>query len=333
MAERILVTGGGGFLGQALIRQLLERGHSVQTLNRSRYPELERLGVRCFQGDLADYPAVRAAAEGVSLVFHVGAKAGVWGPYDDYVRANVVGTENVLRACRELGIKRLVYTSSPSVTFHGGDQEGIDESTPYPATFLAPYPATKAQAEQAVLAANGPDLATVALRPHLIWGPGDQHIVPRILDRARKGRLGLIGPPGKKVDAVYIDNAALAHICAMQRLSINSRIAGKAYYITNGEPWPTEDIINGFLNAAHLPPVTRRLSLLVAYRLAALLEWVFTFFRIKQEPPLTRFAVLQLGTSHWYETRAAREELGYIPRISMREGLKVLEQSLTESKR
>ena len=270
---------------------------------------------------------MRRAAENCSVVFHVGAKAGVWGPYEDYYQTNVLGTENVLRACRELGIPRLIYTSSPSVTFDGHDQEDVDESTPYPQTFTAAYPATKAEAERLVLAANSEELATVALRPHLIWGPGDQHLLPRLMDRARKGRLRLVGSGVKRVDAVYIDNAVTAHLCALERLKFGSVIAGKTYFITNAEPWPMADIINGLLQAVSLRPISKSISFKTAYRLASFFEALYAIFRIKREPPLTRFVTQQLATAHWYKTRAARDELGYIPRISMREGLRLLAES------
>ncbi|MDQ3231069.1 MAG: NAD-dependent epimerase/dehydratase family protein [Pseudobdellovibrionaceae bacterium] len=328
MAEKILVTGGGGFLGKALIHQLIARGHQIHTLNRSRYPELEKLGVRCFQGDLADPAIVKEAALGCTTVFHVAAKAGVWGDYADYYKANVIGTQNVLLACRALSIPRLIYTSSPSITFGGTDQEGIDESNPLPTHYMAAYPATKALAEKMVLAAAGSDLATVSLRPHLIWGPGDNHIIPRLLDRARKGRLRLIGPAGKKVDAVYIDNAVQAHLCAYDRLQKGSPIDGKVYFITNDEPMPLENIINSILQAAGLPQVTRRISAGIAYGLGATLEIFYRLLRLKNEPVLTRFAARQMSTAHWYNTRAAREELGYQPAVSMQEGFRRLRLAL-----
>jgi nucleoside-diphosphate-sugar epimerase len=328
MAEKILVTGGGGFLGKALIQQLIARGHSIHTLNRGRYPELEAMGVRCFQGDLADPAIVKEAARGCTTVFHVGAKAGVWGDYADYYKANVIGTQNVLLACRALGIPRLIHTSSPSISFAGEDQEGIDESNPLPDHYMAAYPATKAIAEKMVLAATSPELATVALRPHLIWGPGDNHIIPRLVDRARKGRLRLIGEAGKKVDAVYIDNAVEAHLCAYDRLQKGSPIDGKAYFVTNEEPMPMEDIINAILRAAGLPQVSRRISAQAAYMLGGAFEYLYRILRIRNEPPLTRFAAKQMSTAHWYDTRAAREELGYRPRVSMKEGFERLRLAL-----
>ena len=325
MAEKILVTGGGGFLGQALIKELLGLGHSICTLNRSNYPELTALGVQCFCGDLADYASVLTAAKDCTLIFHVAAKAGIWGPYRDYYQANVIGTENVLRACRELGISRLIFTSSPSVAFAAKDQEGIDESTPMPKRYLAAYPATKAAAEQLIRAANAPNLATVCLRPHLIWGPGDTHILPRLIDKAKKGRLRLIGAEAKKVDAVYIENAVAAHLCAMERLSSTSIIAGKAYYITNDEPLALEEIINSMLTAAGVAAVHRRIPTPLAYGLGAILEAWYTLFRLSGEPSITRFAVAQLSTAHWYNTQAAQTELGYYPRVTMAEGFKKLQ--------
>lgn len=331
--EKILVTGGGGFLGRALLLELHARGHSeLRTINRGSYPELERLGIVCHQGDIADYPTLKKAMEGVDLVFHVAAKPGVWGDYESYHSANVVGTENVLLACRELGIRRLVYTSSPSVVFGGGNQDGVDESVAYPRDFLAAYPKTKAVAERLVLAANGPELATVSLRPHLIWGPGDRHLIPRVLDRARRGRLRLIGDGSPLVDAVYIDNAVEAHLCAMERLSIGSPIAGKIYFVTNQEPWPLARIINGILAAGSLPPLDKQISLRKALVIGQAFEWIYTFFRIRKEPPLTRFVASQLGTSHWYDPKAARDELGYFPRVSMEEGFRRLAKDLAPEK-
>ena len=231
-----LVTGGGGFLGGAIVRRLRARGDEVRSLSRGRYPALRRPRRQQIQGDVADAGAVDAAVAGCDVVFHVAAKAGVWGRYAEYHRANVVGTENVLAACRRHGVRRLVYTSSPSVVFDGRDMEGVDESVPYPAHYEAHYPQTKAEAERLVLAANGPDLATVALRPHLIWGPGDNHLVPRILARGRAGRLRRIGRANKLIDSIYIDNAADAHLLAADRLAPGSPVAGKAYFISNGEP-------------------------------------------------------------------------------------------------
>ena len=332
MAETIMVTGGGGFLGSALLKSLLKDGHKLRTINRSHYPELDHLDVEVLRGDLADYTTTLEAMRGVHTVFHVAAKPGVWGPYAEYFDANVKATLNILKACRELGIKRLIYTSSPSVTFGGNDQENVDESTPYPKTYMAAYPKTKAQAEQLVLEANDATLATVSLRPHLIWGPGDRHLIPRVIDKAKAGRLRLIGKAGKLVDAVYIDNAVEAHKAAYRRLSIGSTISGKAYFIGNNEPWPMEDIINSILSSAGVAPVRKRISFRTAWCLALAMEKLYTLFRIKGEPALTRFMVAQLNTSHWYNPKASQEELGYFPKVSMKEGFAALKRSLNVTK-
>ncbi len=320
---RALVTGGGGFVGKAVLRRLLDRGDTVVSFARGDYPELRALGAETVQGDLADADAVRAAARGCDVVFHVAAKAGVWGPRLDYERANVLGTHHVLGACRDAGVPRLVYTSTPSVVHAGGDIEGADESLPYPAHFATHYPRTKAEAERAVLAANDPDLATVALRPHLVWGPEDNNLVPRIVDRARRGRLRFVGPP-KKIDTVYIDNAADAHLLAADHLAPGAPCAGRAYFISNGDPRPGDEIINGILGAAGLPPVTRRISPRIAYAVGALLELLYGLVRARAEPPMTRFVAEQLSTAHWYDISAARRDLGYAPTVSIEEGLRRL---------
>lgn len=330
MAETLFVTGGGGFLGLALIKALKERGYAIKTINRGHYPELEALGVTVLRGDLADFETTKNAFQGVSAVFHVAAKPGVWGDYADYFDANVKATMNVIRACRELGIPKLIYTSSPSVTFAGKNQENVDERAPYPQRFFCPYPETKAIAEKLVLEANDRDLATVSLRPHLIWGPGDRHLIPRVIDRARSGRLRLIGRPGNLVDAVYIDNAVDAHILAFEKLAIGSRIAGQKYFIGNDEPTRMDDMINNILATAKIPPIEKRVSVRAALFIGILLEKTYTFFRIKKEPPLTRFVVMQLATSHWFNPQAARDDLGYVPRVSMEEGFRRLAESQSD---
>lgn len=324
---KALVTGGGGFLGGAIARMLLERGDAVRSFARGSYPALEALGAEVFRGDLADAAAVEKACEGVDVVFHVGAKAGVWGSYESFHQANVVGTDHVLAACRKHGIRKLVYTSSPSVVFNGADMEGVDESVPYAAHFETHYPRTKAEAERRVLAANGPELATVALRPHLIWGPGDTNLTPRIVERGRQGRLKQIGPNDKLIDGTYIDNAAEAHLLAADRLAVGAPLAGKAYFIANGEPVKVWDMVNGILEAAGVPPVTSRISPEAAYAAGWLLEQVHGLFNLPGEPLMTRFVAKELSTAHWFKLDAARRDFGYEPRVSVREGLERLRAS------
>ncbi len=325
----ILVTGGGGFLGKSILRALIDRGVATRTLCRTDYPWLREWGVDLRQGDVADPDAVQAAVEGCEAVFHVAARIDVWGPYAEFHATNTLGTKHVIDACLARGVPKLIYTSTPSVV-HGGDAvDGVDESAPYPTHFEAHYPATKALAEQAVLAANGPSLATVALRPHLVWGPGDTSMLPRILAKARAGRVRMIGAP-QKIDTLYIDNAVDAHLAALDRLAPGSPLAGRAYFITQGEPLDGPTFLNDLLAAAGLPPVRKTVSIATARTIATLLEWLWTLLRLRGEPPLTRFVVSQLSTSHWYDISAAKRDLGYAPRVSYADGMQRLRDWLRE---
>jgi nucleoside-diphosphate-sugar epimerase len=327
---KALVTGGGGFLGGTIVRLLTSRGDEVRSFSRGAYPVLQALGVEQVQGDLADPEAVSAAAAGCDIVFHVAAKAGIWGKYEEFHQANVTGTANVIAACHHHGISKLVYTSSPSVVFDGTDVEGGNESLPYPEHYEAHYPKTKALAEQLVLAANGPTLATVALRPHLIWGPGDNHLVPRIIAKGRSRRLRRIGNRPCLVDTVYVDNAASAHLLAADRLSYGGAVAGKAYFISNGEPVPLWEMINAILAAAGINPITRSVSPEFAFAAGAVCEWLWNALNFSGEPPITRFVARELATSHWFDISAARTDFNYHPEISLDEGLHRLRQWLAQ---
>jgi len=326
----ILVTGGGGFLGTALIRMLRDRGMPVRSLARRSYRHLCELGVEQIQGDIADPRVVTAAIEGRKTVFHTAAKAGIWGPEEEYERTNVHGTRNIIAACRSAGVERVVFTSSPSVVFNGLDLAGVDESAPYSSGFEAAYPRTKARAEQIVLEANSAQLATVSIRPHLIWGPGDNNLLPRIIARARRRQLRRIGRKDPLVDPVYIENAASAHILAVERLRAGSAIAGRSYFVTQGERIPLWEMINHLLAAAKMPPVERRISLPLAMAAAGLLEMTYRLSRQTREPPMTRFLARQLSTTHWFSIDAARRDLGYEPKVSIAEGLSRLERWLRD---
>ncbi|MEU8196407.1 NAD-dependent epimerase/dehydratase family protein [Microbispora amethystogenes] len=315
---RVLVTGGGGFLGEAVCRRLAARGDTVHALQRHRSPALAALGVTQHLADVRDRAAVTAAVAGCEAVVHCAAKAGVHGRDRDYEEINVSGTRNVLDACARHGA-RLVHTSSPSVVHDGRDLEGVDESVPYARRFPAAYPRTKAEAERLVLAEAATGRVTaVALRPHLIWGPGDPHFLPRLV--AGRRLLWLLGETDKTIDTTYVDNAADAHLLALDRLRPGSPLAGRAYFVTQGEPCGFGEWLGLLLRAAGLPPVTRRAPVGPALRAARLLERVRRLPLTRRLPPLL-FLVEQASTAHWFDISAARRDLGYRPRVSMAEGL------------
>lgn len=320
---KVLVTGGGGFLGQAVVRQLLARGNEVAIINRRAYPALTARGVQAWQGDIADPRAVLKAAEGVQAIVHVAARAGPGLRRQAFYQANVVGTRNVLDACRVHGIRYLVHTSSPSVVHGGGDLENADEGLAYAEKFHAPYPETKAEAERLVLKASRGDFRACALRPHLIWGPGDNQLLPRLIEKARAGRLRLPAPD-KRIDTTYIDNAATAHVLALDELAGQGRCAGKAYFISNGEPLPVGEILSRLLEAAGEKPDIGTVNPKLAMAAAGLVEGVWRALGREADPPLSRFVVEHLSTAHWYNLSAARRDLGYEPAISISEGLERL---------
>lgn len=315
---KILVTGGGGFLGGALVRRLVSEGYEVRSFSRGVYPELAGLGVEQVRGDLADRGAVEEACTGCDLVFHVAAKAGIWGPYSQFYSANVIGTQNVVEACRKLGISRLIHTSSPSVVLEGRDMNGVDESVPYPNHYKAAYPKTKARAERFVLASNSDELATIALRPHLIWGPGDTTFVPRII--ARSDRLKQIGKVDKLVDFTYIDDVVQAHIDAMNRLAAGAPCAGRAYFISQDSPMGVWAFFNRVLEAAGKKPIRGTVHPKIAYAAGWVCEILFTTLPVLGEPPITRYLAEELSVAHWFDISAAKRDLGFRPRLTMEQG-------------
>ncbi len=344
-----LITGGTGFLGRRLVERLLAEGRSVAVLGRTPAPDLEARGVRFLRASLDDAGAVAAACENVETIFHVAAKVGVWGRHDDFFRINVLGTRALLAGARAHGVEYFVHTSTPSVVYNGRALSGADESLPLTTDCPSPYPLTKAIAEREVLAANSATLRTVALRPHLIWGVGDPHLVPRVLARARAGRLRIVGDGKNKVDMVHVENAVDAHLLAEAALKkclalrdtgsgagllsagsdsvggmSTSAAAGRAYFITNGEPVVLWDWINQLLTALGEPPVTRHISLPAASAIGALCETLWRALPLKGEPPMTRFIAAELAKDHWFDLTAARRDLGYTPRISMAEGTAAL---------
>jgi nucleoside-diphosphate-sugar epimerase len=324
-----LVTGATGFLGRYIVEQLVARGDRVRVFCRQASREFDSLGLETALGDVRHRAAVLDACRGVETVFHVAGVAGIWGPWRQYYETNTLGTRHVIDACHEHGIGRLIYTSSPSVTFAGGDQRHVDERAPYPRHWLCHYPHSKALAEQAVLAANGrAGLTTCALRPHLIWGPRDRHLVPRLLERARRGRLLRVGSGENLIDMVYVENAAAAHLLAADALAAGSAVAGKTYFITQGEPVNCWQWIDQLLALAGLRPIERAVSYRTAWLAGAALEAGFRLLRLRGEPPMTRFLAAQLGRDHYFDISRARQDFAYRPDISTDEGLQRLARSI-----
>ncbi len=326
---RTLVTGGTGFLGSHLVKRLLAEGRVLTVVSRQPRPELVAREVRVVVGALHDPAVCTEACDGATTVFHVAARVGVWGRLANFQRDNVDATVALLTAAKLAGVSNFIHTSTPSVVYNGLDLAGVDESLPLTTSCPSPYPLTKAQSERAVLAANTPGFATVALRPHLIWGVGDPHLVPRVLARARAGRLRIIGDGTNRVDMVHIANAVDAHLNAETALRrchlLNDNgaglpPAGRAYFITNDEPVVLWDWINSLLTALGEKPIKRRLSLDAARRIGGVCEALWRVFRLKGEPPMTRFVAAELAKDHWFSIAAARRDLGYAPRVSMAEG-------------
>ena len=330
---RVLVTGCGGFLGSEVVRQLIDRGDQVVGLGRRQYPELAEIGMTLAQGDVRYSHDVNAAVSGTDAVIHTAAIAGVWGPYRGFHETNTLGTQHVIDACRENQVRTLVHCSSPSVTFSGADQTGVDESEPYPDKFLCHYPRTKAAAEQAVLAAHKPGvLATCALRPHLIWGAKDPHLFPRLIERAKKGRLVRIGSGRNLIDTIHVRNAAHAHLLALDKLAEGDIDAGgRAYFLSQGEPVECWDWLSRILTIAGVDVPTKSISFKAAYRIGTLLELASHATFRSSEPPMTRFLASQLAKNHYFDISAARERLGYQPIISVEEGLKEVEEAWNRS--
>lgn len=326
----VFITGASGFIGGKIAERLLAAKRRVRVLARSPLPELLRRGAEVVAGDLNDMVALRQGCEGAGTVFHVAGRVGVWGPADEFLKVNVDGTHNVIAACRAARVRRLVYTSSPSVVYNGGDLAGADESAPLCTQAPCAYPTSKAAAERLVAEAHSAELATVSLRPHLVWGPGDKNVVPRVLRLARRRKLKIVGAGKNLVDVTHITNVVDAHLLAEQALtkgylpddtrSDRPNVGGKAYFITNGEPVVLWDWINELLRGVNTPEVTKHVSLGTAYRAGAVMEALWRVLRLKGEPPMTRFVAKELATDHWFKIDAAKRDLGYNPRVTMAAG-------------
>ncbi|MDR0362586.1 MAG: NAD-dependent epimerase/dehydratase family protein [Planctomycetota bacterium] len=329
---RVLVTGGGGFLGSHIVDALLRRGLEAKVAGRHRYPHIEAKGVEISVGDLADSESALRAVDGCDAVIHTAAIPGIGVNDEAYRRSNIVATENVIKAAHAHGVRRLVFTSSPSVVHDGHSIKGGDETLPYPARYLTAYARTKAEAEKAILAANGESLSTCAIRPHLVFGPGDAQLIPKLLARARAGRLAQVGNGRNMISICYVENAADAHSLALNALAPGGKAAGQAYFVNEPDPVNCWEFINRIVTGAGLSKITRRVPYPLAYAAGWACETAYSLFRAKADPPLTRFLVSQLATSHWFKIDKARRDLGWEPAVSLDEGVRRFLDSIKKSR-
>ncbi|MBF0362488.1 MAG: NAD-dependent epimerase/dehydratase family protein [Oligoflexia bacterium] len=344
---RVLITGGGGFLATAIIRMLAKEHPEFElfSISRNYYSHLEsiegiegeKVSVRQIGGDISDLSFMQKIFKEYrfDVVFHVAAFASMWGPWKDFERVNILGTKNIIQVMKEFNVPKLIYTSSPSAVFGYCDLEGVDEeNAPYPTKFHSYYAKSKAAAEKLVLAANdGKNLLTVALRPHLIWGPGDKHLIPRVLKMARSGRLKIVGDGKNLVDITYVDNAAYAHLLAYRALESasapsSSKVLGRAYFIADEKPVVLWDFINKILSLNGITPLSleKRVPFKLAYKAGAVAEFSYKYFvngllRIKREPPMTRYVVMMLAKSHYFNHKRSQDDFGYRPIVDHSEGL------------
>ena len=320
---KILVTGGRGFLGKSIASKLLEMGYQVSSASRqvSKIKE-DRSGVRHYSIDLTKEIKKTELLRDVETVFHVAAKAGVDGKYSDYYRANYIATKNILSACKISGVKNFIYTSSPSVVFNGEPIKNGKESLPYVDNTISPYSHTKALAEKEVLQSNcNLNFRTVSLRPHLIWGQGDPHLLPKVIARHKTGDLKIVGDGKNNVDLTHIDNVVHAHILAMEALFNNTAVGGNAYFITQNEPVPLWSWLNQIFEELGLPPLNKKVSFKKAYFAGHVAEKIWKTFNLPSELPMSRFVACQLSHDHWFSSHKAQRDFGYNPVLSMKVAL------------
>lgn len=325
---QILLTGATGFLGRHIAVNLITRGHRVRALVRREVTDLAAIGVEQRHGNISAFEDTCAAASGCDAIVHSAGCVDPLASIEQYHEANVRSTDCLLGACELLGIPRLLLTSCASVVLSNEDVEGADETRAYPTRWNSAYAHTKAMAEQRVLAANSSTLATCVLRPHLLWGTGERYFIPSLLDLARRGKLRLFGEPDRHIDPCHVENAADAHTLAVERLEIGSTIAGKTYFISQGEPQRIEGFVNALLRSGGFPVEQRRHSALAAKALATAAR------RSENEPtPLLNPLMLDLfNYASWFDLSAARRDLGYAPKLSSNEGMSRLFTALTRER-
>jgi len=311
---RVLVTGASGMLGRGVATALAARGDEVTTFQRrpAAVP-----GAREVLGSVDDPSAVAAAAAGQDAVVHLAAKVSFAGDLADFERTNVDGTRLLLDAARDAGAGRFVFVSSPSVAHTGTSIVGDGAGPAEPQLARGSYARTKAAAELAALAADAPGFAVLAVRPHIVWGPGDTQLVQRVVDRAAAGRLPVLDAGAALIDTTYVDNAVNALVAALDRAE---HAHGEAFVVTNGEPRPVAELIAGMCRAAGVTPPAWSVPGTIARAAGAVVEKVWAVRPGADEPPMTRFLAEQLSTAHWFDQRRTREALGWRPEVSLDEG-------------
>jgi len=310
---RVLVTGATSLLGGAIAARLAARGDHVTVFQRGA----SGLPYREVRGDVAQRAAVDAAVAGADVVIHAAAKVAVVGDWPEFEAVNMIGSANVVDAARAAGVGRFVYVSSPSVAHAGSSLVGEPATAADPDRARGNYSRSKAHAELHALGAHTPDFAVVAIRPHLVWGPGDEQLIGRIVDRARSARLAVIGSGAALVDTTYIDNAADAIVAAADRAT---RLGGRAFVVSNGQPRPVRELLDGIADAAGLPRPRRHVPAVVAKGAGAVLERVWAGLRRPDDPPITSFLAEQLSTAHWFDQRETQRCLEWRPTVGLDEG-------------
>lgn len=322
---KVFITGGGGFLGSHIIDQLLKEGHEITSYSRGNYPELKEKGVHTIQGSLENLEDLTKACAGHDVFFHTASKVAMWGKVEDFYQTNVIGTHNAIKACRSQNIPHFIYTSTPSVVFGEDSLQGVNEKTPYPKESFSRYGASKAQAEKYVLEQNDDSLKTVALRPHLIFGPRDRNLIPRLIEAGKKKRLKIVGSGKNKVDVLYVENAADAHLKAWKALQERPEIVGgQAYFIGQG-PVLLWDFINTILKQNKIDPISKSISFKKAFKVGGIIEKGAEILGVYNwHPPMTRFVALQLSKDHYFDHSKANADLGWQPKVSLDEALRRL---------
>lgn len=312
---RVLVTGASGLLGGAVAALLVGQGHSVTTLQRRPSGVA---GARDLSGSITDHRIVQDAVQNVEGIIHLAAKVSFTGRAAEFDEVNVEGTRRLLHSARAAGVRDVVFVSSPSVANSGAAIAGLGAEPADPEHAHGDYSRTKAEAELLALAENGPQFRVAAVRPHIVWGPGDTQLVERVLARARRGRLPLLDSGAALIDTTYVDNAAAAIVAALHRME---HIHGRSLVVSNAEPRPVGELLAGICSAGSVSAPSWTVPGGVARAAGAVVEKLWTWAGREEEPPMTRFLAEQLSTAHWFDQRETQELLNWKPAVSLDDGL------------